>query len=212
MRQSNSQALQIVEEKDRPRVTWCLTGSTTFLPIHAAGVYEGSDLANATQYVVSSYTPSLSVILKARDHWTPIPRQELRALLVAESAAPGLPVLDGVHEEVQAVADILTSVSATVVRDSPKVGVTLRHLPATHLLHLASHGQQREDPLTSCFALQDGGLTIKALMDVRLQNPTLAFLSACETAKGAVEHPDEAVHLAASMMFCGFRSVIATMW
>jgi CHAT domain-containing protein len=39
-----------------------------------------------------------------------------------------------------------------------------------------------------------------------------AFLSACETAKGDRSQPDQAVHLAASLLFCGFRSVIATMW
>jgi hypothetical protein len=39
----------------------------------------------------------------------------------------------------------------------------------------------------------------------------LAFLSACQTAKGDEDMPDQAVHLAASMLFCGFKSVIATM-
>lgn len=38
------------------------------------------------------------------------------------------------------------------------------------------------------------------------------LLSACETATGDSEQPDQAVHLAAAMLFVGFRSVIATMW
>jgi CHAT domain-containing protein len=50
--------------------------------------------------------------------------------------------------------------------------------------------------------------------DPGLQSQTikLAFLSACETAKGDEKSPDEAMHLAATMIFAGFRGVIATMW
>jgi CHAT domain len=40
----------------------------------------------------------------------------------------------------------------------------------------------------------------------------LAFLSACQTAKGSVRHLDEAIHLAAAMQFVGYQHVIATMW
>ncbi|KAJ7048303.1 hypothetical protein C8F01DRAFT_130264 [Mycena amicta] len=41
---------------------------------------------------------------------------------------------------------------------------------------------------------------------------SLAFLGACETAKGDSTTPDEALHLAASLLFAGFRGVIATLW
>jgi CHAT domain-containing protein len=41
---------------------------------------------------------------------------------------------------------------------------------------------------------------------------SLAFLSACETAKVHKNVPDEAMHLAATLLFAGFRGVIATMW
>ena len=40
----------------------------------------------------------------------------------------------------------------------------------------------------------------------------LTFLSACETAQGEDNHPDEAVHVAAGMLAAGFRDVIGTMW
>jgi CHAT domain-containing protein len=49
-------------------------------------------------------------------------------------------------------------------------------------------------------------------MDLDLKDAFLAFLSACETAKGDKEQPDQTVDLAAAMLFVGFRSVIATMW
>ena len=49
-------------------------------------------------------------------------------------------------------------------------------------------------------------------MHTQLPNAQLAFLSACETAQGAVQHADEAVHVAAGMLAAGFRDVIGTMW
>jgi CHAT domain-containing protein len=81
-----------------------------------------------------------------------------------------------------------------------------------HILHLACHGEQANSPLDSAFLLSNGRLTIQDLMSIRLSNAVLAFLSACQTAKGSEDMPDQAVHLAASMLFCGFRSVVGTMW
>ncbi|CAE6487268.1 unnamed protein product [Rhizoctonia solani] len=44
------------------------------------------------------------------------------------------------------------------------------------------------------------------------KNKGLAFLSACQTATGDTNLPDEAVHLASGMLMAGYPSVIATMW
>ncbi|KAG1908941.1 uncharacterized protein F5891DRAFT_938073 [Suillus fuscotomentosus] len=44
------------------------------------------------------------------------------------------------------------------------------------------------------------------------QNPQFAFLSACHTTVGDKKRPDESIHLAEAMQFCGFRSVIGSMW
>ncbi|KAG8215789.1 CHAT domain-containing protein [Butyriboletus roseoflavus] len=49
-------------------------------------------------------------------------------------------------------------------------------------------------------------------MGYDLQNAQFAYLSACHTTVGDEESPDEIIHLAASMQFAGFRSVIGTMW
>jgi CHAT domain-containing protein len=49
-------------------------------------------------------------------------------------------------------------------------------------------------------------------MELDLSKAFLAFLSACETARGDEGQPDQTVHLAATMLFAGFRSVVATMW
>jgi CHAT domain-containing protein len=55
-------------------------------------------------------------------------------------------------------------------------------------------------------------LTISDLSKLNIKHGFLAFLSACETAQGSTDQPDQAMHLAAAMFFAGFKSVIATMW
>jgi CHAT domain-containing protein len=50
-------------------------------------------------------------------------------------------------------------------------------------------------------------------MQAQLPNAGFAFLSACHSAAGEQEGtPDEVLHLASGVQFCGFRSVIGTLW
>jgi CHAT domain-containing protein len=77
-------------------------------------------------------------------------------------------------------------------------------------IHLACHGVQ--DGINSAFLLIDRPLTLQEIMKQTFSNAELAFLSACETAKGDSELPGEAIHLAAGMMMAGYGSVVATMW
>jgi CHAT domain-containing protein len=58
-------------------------------------------------------------------------------------------------------------------------------LPEATILHLACHGyQDPKDPIKSGFMMQDEMLTIEKLVPLPLPRAFLAFLSACETAKG----------------------------
>lgn len=172
--------------------------------------------------MVASYTPTLGALIEARRGLQPTQKNIAKAVLVAEPSAPGLRHLDHVIEEVAAAALIISPVLATTIVGDvdpslPGKGATrkavLDALPSASVLHLACHGQQDLDnPLESGFCLRDGRLSIAELMRLNLPQPLLAFLSACETAKGDDMQPDQAVHLAAAMLFTGFRSVIATMW
>jgi CHAT domain-containing protein len=95
------------------------------------------------------------------------------------------------------------------------------HLRESAIVHFACHGiQDLKHPLDSGLILTDGRLKVSEIMR-RPENEkasnvkntmSLAFLSACETAKGDDTVPDEAMHLAATLLFAGFRGVVATMW
>lgn len=93
------------------------------------------------------------------------------------------------------------------------VSTALEKLPEVSIFHLACHGvQDYGNPLDSGFMLRDAKLSIAQLMPLPLPHAFLAFLSACETAKGDHEYTGQAVHLAATMLFAGFKSVVGTMW
>ncbi|EUC55889.1 CHAT domain protein, partial [Rhizoctonia solani AG-3 Rhs1AP] len=80
-------------------------------------------------------------------------------------------------------------------------------------VHLACHASQNvKDPIKSGFHLHDGTLDLSAINRRSFKNKGLAFLSACQTATGDENLPDEAIHLASGMLMAGYCSVIATMW
>ena len=87
------------------------------------------------------------------------------------------------------------------------------HLPPASIAHFACHGHQIvQNPLDSALILEDGELTVSRIMQQPMPNASLAFLCACETAMGDKTLPDEAIHLGATLLFAGFRGVVATMW
>jgi CHAT domain-containing protein len=207
--------------RDRPRVHWCPVGALVFLPIHAAGAYSQGSPECCSDYVVSSYTPTLSALRRARMDLVPMDRESLVLLAASaaeSSASPGLSRLDNVRPEVTQVTRIARDTGYVEVLEfgdtsAAKLHEVIEALPGANIVHLACHGvQDQKDPLSSGFCLADGKLTVSYLMDIRLDRAFLAFLSACETAKGDKNQPDQVIHLAAAMLFCGFRSVVATMW
>jgi CHAT domain-containing protein len=91
------------------------------------------------------------------------------------------------------------------------------NLRDSSIVHFTCHGVQDViNPLNSGLILADGRLKVSELMrtsDAELKSGLrLAFLSACETAKGDKTVPDEALHLTATLLFAGFRGVVGTMW
>jgi tetratricopeptide (TPR) repeat protein len=200
-----------------PRVWWCPTGPLAQLPIHAAGRYPVGDSAESSAAhvpgrVVSSYTPTLAALIRARQQQRP---ETVRQLAVGMPVTPEHPPLPAVEAELDVLSRILpppTRGRHLVGSDATRAAV-LDAIPEFPWLHLACHGTQNSiDPSRSGFALQDGLLTIAELTDVQPRYADLAFLSACETATGSAHLPDESLHLAAALQLIGYRHVIATMW
>jgi CHAT domain-containing protein len=167
---------------------------------------------------VPSYIPTLHSLIKAKDTWTPIPRNELAGVLFCEeSLGDSVRYLPAAAKEVHIVRECFKSAHAQVLNCESLQTLredllSLLKDTRAHVLHLACHAIQDAEPLNSAIMLHDGQLTIEDIMRLSLPQATLAYLSACQTAKGDQNAPDQAVHIAASMLFCGFRSIIGTLW
>jgi CHAT domain-containing protein len=78
-----------------------------------------------------------------------------------------------------------TDIAANMETGGVTATTLLDKLPEATILHLACHGRQDpENALNSGFVMSDEMLTIERLMQVSLPRAFMAFLSACETAKG----------------------------
>lgn len=181
-----------------------------FLPLHAAGLYnETESHSKAFNYVISSYTPTLSALLV-----TPDPRQDFRGILaIGQQATQGHTPLPGTVEELDRIQKTVAGARFTRLEgNQATVSAVLDGMTAHSWVHLACHASQNLlDPTASAFYLHDGSLDISTISKTTLKGAGLAFLSACQTATGDEKLSEEAVHLAAGMLMSGYPTVIATM-
>ena len=191
-----------------------------FLPIHAAGLYheDGRPPELLSDFAISSYTPSLSWLLNDSVEGN-LPRPEAKLLIVAQSNTPNASPLPGTKKELRKIrekaSDALISLDTLGILKGPQATVeeVLSQMNAYSCVHFACHGiQDLVHPLRSGLLLHDGRLELRKLMHTELNNLELAFLSACQTATGDRDKPEEAIHLAAGMLSVGYKGVIATMW
>ena len=187
-----------------PNLWWCPTGPFAFLPIHAAGIYNTKEPERVSDYVVSSYTPAISMLLN------PVISPSHNSFkMVVVTQPKSLPYTRKELEKIRA----HVPVNKLIQLESGTVKEVISHLPTTSIAHFACHGQQNtQNPLQSALILQDGPLMVSQIMKQSMSNATLAFLSACQTAMGVENLPDEMIHLASTLLFAGFPGVVATMW
>ncbi|KAG8737443.1 hypothetical protein FRC10_008178 [Ceratobasidium sp. 414] len=186
-----------------------LVGPLVFLPLHAAGLYDGPK-AKIFNYVVSSYTPTLGALLKPRLG----PNAFNGILAVGQAETPGCSPLPGTVAELDRIQEQAKGIRFTRSEGQDATPVSVLNGMRPHSwVHLACHAaQDTSDPTTSGFHLHGGRLDLATVIRESLENTELAFLSACQTATGDEGLPDEAVHLAAGMLMAGYRTVVATMW
>ncbi|CAE6449072.1 unnamed protein product [Rhizoctonia solani] len=200
-----------VPKQSLPHITWCPTGPLSFLPLHAAGDYSQPQ-SQIYNYAVSSYIPTLSALLVST------PRafnQDCRILAIGQANTPNLKPLPGTIKELSHVKTQTHNKAqySQLTGDQATTAAVLDAMEQYDWVHLACHAHQNvNDPTQSGFFLHDGTLTLSTINQRSFKNKGLAFLSACQTATGDENLPDEAIHLASGMLMAGYPSVIATMW
>jgi hypothetical protein len=197
-----------------PRMWWCPTGPLTLLPLHTAGHHETREAGRTVlDRVVSSYTPTLRALLEARKTGADIDDRGLdRLLFVDVPDLPGAMPIDNSAER-DALFAAFPPDRRTVLGTEVATPAAVRAaLPRHRWVHFSCHGDQDlADPSQGRLRLRDGGLTVASVATDRFRGD-FAGLSACKTAVGGIDLPDEAITLAAALHYTGYRHVIAALW
>ncbi|KAG1825312.1 CHAT domain-containing protein [Suillus variegatus] len=197
------------------RIWWYPTSLFNFLPLHAAGEYKKNG-ESVSRHYISSYTPSLTALIRARAGHDRFPSAPFVAI-GQNRPAGALFTLDSVEPELELVRRLLpppptvsfskiTSVDATKSR-------ALHALRDNTWFHFAcSCRRSIDEPFNSALLMRDQPLSLLDIAQMDLSLHQFAFLSSSETAVGTTSTPDEVIHLAAGLHFAGVGSVVGTLW
>jgi CHAT domain-containing protein len=196
---------------EQSRIWWCPTSVFCSLPLHAMGPIP-SDMGHPLYFLdlyIPSYTSSLSALIESRKPGSQgIGKPSI--LLVAQPDEK----MPEAMKEMKSVQVVDTQVTTLFSARATPTAVLAR-LPDHQFAHIVCHGMlEPGKPFESSFKLHKGKrLQLLDIVMSQLPNAEFAFLSACHTAELTEESiSDEVLHLAAAMQFCGFRSVVGTMW
>lgn len=169
-----------------------------------------------SDYFVSSYIPTVSMLLEKTKEAQIVDEHPVRLLLISQPATPGLSRIPGTKQESRDIEKVVRAgdVGSLLLEDSEATLTRVVEAMKTHSwVHFACHAiQDGSEPLQSGAHLYDGRLELHEIIRQKLPDADLAFLSACQTSTGDYTLPDEAVHLVAGMLAAGYRSVVGTMW
>ena len=193
---------------------WCATGPLAFLPIHAAGIYDESAPGfKISDYVVSSYTPTLTAMIGAHESYEA--RHKYRGLLaISQPSTPGQSALPSTEVELNLIGGRASKFGVSFLRGpAATMESVIEGMEAHSWVHFACHGVQHiTEPTKSALCLYDKRLELSMIITKSFPHAEFAFLSACQTATGDENLSEEAVHLAAGLMLAGYNGVVATMW
>jgi CHAT domain-containing protein len=199
---------------EQSRIWWCPTSVFCSLPLHAMGPIPSDDgeIRYFLDLYICSYTPTLSALIQSRDRESAELRNLDRpSILLVAQPDPSLPTVGG---EIQVVQQLDTEVT-NLISEAATPAAVIDGFQHHQFVHFACHGTlEARKPFDAGFELhRDERLTLLKIIRSHLPTAEFAFLSACHTAEvteGSIT--DEVLHLAAAVQFCGFRSVVGTMW
>ncbi|KAH8984790.1 CHAT domain-containing protein [Lactarius hatsudake] len=206
--------LRLLGVPEQSRIWWCPTSVFCSLPLHAMGPVPSSGTSEERYFsdlYIPSYTPSLSALIESRKASRQMP--EKPSLLLVAQPNDSLP---GVKGEIKAIRSLEPRVTvANLVSSEATPSSVVEGLRGNRFAHFACHGVlETGKPFETSFKLHGGSrLTLLDIARSRLPDAEFAFLSCCHAAEITQDSvADEALHLTAAMQYCGFRSVVGTMW
>ena len=207
--------LQVSGVPEQSRVWWCPTSVFCSLPLHAMGPIPSSEPSKRyfSDFYIPSYTPSLSALIESRRASPKM--QEKPSLLLVAHPEDSLPGVRGEIKVIKRAAVEARVTLARLVSSKSTPSTVIEGLRSSRFAHFACHGVlETGKPFEASFKLHaDSRLTLLDIVRSRLPDAEFAFLSCCHAAEITEDSiADEALHLTAAMQYCGFRSVVGTMW
>ena len=207
--------LRLLGVPEQSRIWWCPTSVFCSLPLHAMGPIPSSNTRKRyfSDLYITSYTPSLSALIESRKGSQRV--FEKPSLLLVAQPDSSLPGVTGEIKVIQERALNARVAMAGLVSNEATPSSVLEGLRGSQFAHFACHGVlEAGKPFEASFKLHGGSrLTLLDIVQSRLPDAEFAFLSCCHAAEITADSiSDEALHLTAAMQYCGFRSVVGTMW
>ena len=205
------QRLQELNVPEQSHIWFCPTSVFCSLPLHAMGPIP-SDVGPPRYFLdlyIPSYTSSLSALIQSHRPSSQLSDKPSMLLVMQPDAS-----MKHAPEEMRALQAICPR-AKTLIGATATPTVVLERLQDHRFVHIVCHGiLEPGKPFNSHFKLHNGKrLSLLEFVRSQLPHAEFAFLAACHTAETTDESPsDEALHLAAAMQYCGFRSVVGTMW
>ena len=189
-------------------------GLLGFLPLHAAWTPNPSSPTGrryALDDVCLTYAPNARSLIAARRQ---AERVHSDAILAIEAPSPvsATPLLFAEPEVDAVVAEF--DRSRRLSNEEATREAVLAELSEFPVLHFACHGAADvEQPLSSSLLMaHDEQLTLRDLMDAKMDKARIAVLSACETAMTGARLPDEVIGFPNGLMQAGVPGVIGSLW
>jgi len=195
-----------------PRLWWMPTGLLSFLPLHAAGHHDRHSGQTVMDRVVSSYTPTIRALRRARVVRQTRTRGAPHPLVVTMPLTEGQSDLPGARREAEPLVHRFPRTHVLSEQQATRTNVVAA-LRDSDWAHFACHASaQVDEPSSSHLLLYDGPLSVLDIARLNGSSGYLAYLSACETARGAAELADEAIHISSAFQLAGYPHVIGTLW
>jgi len=196
---------------EQSRIWWCPTSVFCSLPLHAMGPIPSDDGVPRyfSDLYIPSYTPTLFSLIESRK----LGKSSLEKPSILLVASPD-DALQQAFPEIWSIQRLDAKVT-TFMGKRARNSAVLDGLRDHRFAHFVCHGNLvPEKPFEAFFGLhEDNRLTLHDIVRSRLPDAEFAFFSACHTAElteGSIA--DEGLHLTAAVQYCGFRSVVGTMW
>lgn len=196
------------------KITLIPVGLLALLPLHAAWTKD-STKPTGKCYVLDdfsvTYAPNALALTKAKSIVDNISSESL--LAIDEPQPVEADSLPNSQYEVKTITAQFKN-AKTLEHEAASCTAVLNILKNSTILHFSCHGKAYlNQPLKNGLLMSNHKeITLKDILNLRLQGIRLATLSACETGMIGTQLPDEFVNFSSGLLQAGCAGVVASLW